>query len=392
MAMVPQGQFGYIDSLYTYAYIRHRILKSFERFSIPARVRQKLSATAAVAEGLAARAKDHELGDYQYLIDWVGHPEWDEDEAMRRGQAGAARGDEQVGCCLSDSTGYAAFQQQITDWRIKAYAHEQKGELQQVMRYRDSVVRNTTFLSNDLILAKRLAVKVKDTGWYLRFFIAEQYRSFSDQAKADLVWPLATTAEARTFVKASLARVDMTQKPPRQEPVALRLLVNRFETLHDLASKSILAAYRGAGVLLHNKNKLRGLYCFLVTESYTTVPLAFCQYASGDERIPPAIGWSLGYFSLHLIQLNSFGRHYPPELFESYFTFLRCLAYNRNYDMESYADYYDSYLTAVMHRETMFGSVFRAKGFGSQTYKESPEAVANRRLYHLLPISIIRGE
>ena len=387
-ASIARAEFEYLDSLYSFAYLRHRIHKSLERFEVPPAVTKNFARINAVAEELAARSGAHQLGSYQYLVKWVANPQQQEEELSGHPRLAADSLTSSTACCPPDTTGFAAFQQRITDWRVKIFESEQSGDPLSVLRYSDSVIQQTSFRSNDLILAKKLAIKLTDTASYLRLFMTEQYVPYSEQAARDLRWPVSNTIQDKGFVLAALSGLDLEQPPQKAVPIALQLLINRFELLHDQSSKNIMQAYNGPALLFQNKDGLRKLYTFMVEESYTKVPAIICAHSSRGEVIPPGITSPLGYFALHLIQLNSFGIHYPISLFENYLSFLKCLAYSRNYDMEAYADYYDDYLSSVRHKDPMFGTVSRAKG--GVLYRESPEAIANRRALRLLPVSVIK--
>ncbi len=381
---LSEEQIRQLDSLYSFAYIKHRIYQSLKEFDIPKEQRRKLLVTSNIADTIVARLGNISIGRYSYLVNWVKHPEWTEAEAMGSGGGGPTSSSD----CIADTTGYVTFQQQITNWRILSRRHEQMGEYSKAISYRDSIINTVAFLTNDLFRAKKMAVMSRDSAWFLKLHKYDRFRSFKEKAHSGSKWPLANTPDEKSFVRNSLRGLDTSTLGMRREPLAFRLAISRFAVLHTEASNAIFPSKSAIGAMLQPKKEtLRKIYSFLIEETYTSLPAVFCKYVSFRDSLSPIAISTLNYFSLHLSQLNGFGQIYPDSLFDNYFSFLENLVYNRIYDIEAYAYYYDMYITAVKHKHSLYGIVSRKKGLDfEEEIEDLPEIRARRQAHVMLPL------
>src|SRR6187431_2968780 len=80
LAAIPLSSFaqprdGYLDSLYTYSYLKHRLHLCKQKFDIPGPELRGLQAAASVADSLAKRWSTESGGRDAYLPFWAAHPE-----------------------------------------------------------------------------------------------------------------------------------------------------------------------------------------------------------------------------------------------------------------------------------------------------------------------------
>ena len=382
---VAQPRDGYLDSLYTYSYLKHRLHSCMQRFTIPAPELRRFQAAASVADSLAKRWPPAFGGPDAYLPYWAAHPELDEDGARAKfDQPRPAPGN-----CVADSSGYGAARKRLTALQLSAYKKEHSGDTLAALALLDTIGREFSF-TNALIHAKHLAIASRDTAAYLRTLTQSQYPNFTEARRKESNWPVATTTAQKAFVKACLLLVDSNSIPlPKQEPRELRRCLVSFADLQSICSDCIFARSALPPFMRSNKQTLRRIYCYLVEESYTAVPAVVCRYLNTPDSLSGMSLRHLSYLSLHLIQLNAFGQIYPDSLFENYFRFLQQLAYARVVDMEDYVGLRDEYLLIVKDKPSEFGYTTRRMGY-ELSYGIAPSAAveAKREVAQLLPLEI----
>lgn len=376
---------SYMDSLYTYSYLKYRLQACRQQFSIPGPELRRLQAAASIADSLAKRWPGELTGSDAYLPFWVAHPELD--EAGARAKFGLTQN--VPGNCITDSNGYMAARKRLTALQLSAYKKEQSRDTAATLTILETIGREFPFTSS-LFHAKRLAIASRDTAAYLRILKYDSYPNISEARLHELSWPVANSPAKKEFVAAALRLVDSDamQLPP-QEARDVRRFLNRFADLQNIYSECIFAHSAMPPFLRSHKRELRRIYCYLMEESYTVTPGVLCRYINTPDSISRQSLNLLGYLNLHLIQLNAFGQIYPDSLFENYFSFLRQLAYAGIYDMEDCVSIRDEYLTVVKGQPSEFGITTRRKGY-ELDYEISPSAAvqARREAENLLPLEV----
>jgi hypothetical protein len=377
------------DSLYTYAYFKHRLHLCEQRFTIPRFEHRRMRAVASVADSLAGRWSADVGGPDAYLPYWAAHPELN--EAAARAKFGLEQPPQAA--CLTDTSGYAASRRRFVARKLGIYHKQRSRDTLAVLALLDTIGREFGY-TDAVMQAKRLAIAVQDTGAYRRTLRLSGYPSFAEARRNELRWPVATTAEQRAFVGACLETTDSNTVPGvNPEPQALRHLMTRFADFQNLCSESILVGRTSPLFLQPHKRKRRRIYCFIAEETYTVMPGQICRYLSTPVRFSRTTLSELDYLSLHLMQLNSYGQIYPDSLFENYLSFIRQLAFAGKEDMEAYAALRDEYLTKIKGRPSEYGYNMRGLGPEDKPGYVPSTAVRDRRESEgLVPLEVVAAE
>jgi hypothetical protein len=382
---IAQTNDSYLDSLYTYSYLKHRLHLCKQKFDIPGPDLRALQAAASIADSLAKRWTAEPNGPDAFLPYWAAHPELDEDGARAKfGQPRPAPGN-----CTVDSNGYSAARKRLTELQLSVYKKEQSGDTLAAIALLDSINRQFPF-TGSIIRAKRLAISSRDTAAYLRILAQGQYSNMAEARLHEMSWSVATTPAKKAFVAAALRQMDSNAMlSPRKFPRDIERCLVSYSDLQSICSDCIFKRSKTPPFLRAHKDRLRQIYCFMIEESYTATPVVLCRYLNTPDSISLKSLFLLSYLNLHLIQLNAFGQIYPDSFFENYFNFLRQLAYAGAYDMEDCDSLRDEYLTAVKRMPTEFGYVARPKGYDLEYDTEpSDEVRARREAKQLLPLEV----